>query len=51
MLAADPAPRYEDIGATLAMPIGSIGPRARRALKRLRRAMNSLGVSAAKAFR
>jgi RNA polymerase sigma factor (sigma-70 family) len=51
MLAADPAPRYEDIGATLAMPIGSIGPTRARALKRLRHAIDGLGVSAAEAFR
>lgn len=35
MLAADPAPSYEEIGAALGMPIGSIGPTRARALERL----------------
>ena len=37
MLAASPAPSYEEIGAALGMPIGSIGPTRARALDRLRR--------------
>jgi RNA polymerase sigma factor (sigma-70 family) len=37
MLAADPAPSYQEIGAALGMPIGSIGPTRARALERLRR--------------
>jgi RNA polymerase sigma factor (sigma-70 family) len=36
MLAAEPAPSYEEIGAALGMPIGSIGPTRARALARLR---------------
>jgi RNA polymerase sigma factor (sigma-70 family) len=37
MLVADPQPSYEEIGAALDMPIGSIGPTRARALERLRR--------------
>jgi RNA polymerase sigma factor (sigma-70 family) len=36
MLAADPAPSYEEIGAALGMAVGSIGPTRARALARLR---------------
>jgi RNA polymerase sigma factor (sigma-70 family) len=36
MLAADSPPSYEEIGAALNMPIGSIGPTRGRALDRLR---------------
>jgi RNA polymerase sigma factor (sigma-70 family) len=36
ILVADPQPSYEDIGASLEMPIGSIGPTRGRALERLR---------------
>jgi RNA polymerase sigma factor (sigma-70 family) len=36
MLVADPQPCYEEIAATLQMPIGSIGPTRGRALARLR---------------
>lgn len=36
MLVADSAPSYEEIGAALRMPIGSIGPTRGRALDRLR---------------
>jgi RNA polymerase sigma factor (sigma-70 family) len=46
MLAADPAPSYEEIGAALGMPIGSIGPTRARALARLRRALDRLGLPA-----
>ncbi len=42
MLTADPAPSYEEIGAMLEMPIGSIGPTRARALERLRRAVERL---------
>jgi len=35
MLMADPQPSYEEIGAAMEMPIGSIGPTRRRALGRL----------------
>jgi RNA polymerase sigma factor (sigma-70 family) len=41
MLAADPAPSYEQIGAALDMPIGSIGPTRARALDRLRRELDA----------
>jgi RNA polymerase sigma factor (sigma-70 family) len=51
MLAADPAPSYEEIGAALGMPIGSIGPTRARALTRLRRAIDRLGAPAAEALR
>jgi RNA polymerase sigma factor (sigma-70 family) len=40
MLAGDPAPSYEEIGAALGMPIGSIGPTRARALDRLRRELD-----------
>ncbi len=46
MLAADPAPGYEEIGAALDMPIGSIGPTRARALERLRRKLAQLGTPA-----
>jgi RNA polymerase sigma factor (sigma-70 family) len=36
-LTADPAPSYQQLSATLSMPIGSIGPTRRRALTSLRR--------------
>jgi RNA polymerase sigma factor (sigma-70 family) len=37
LLYGDHAPRYADIGRTLRMPVGSIGPTHRRVLDRLRR--------------
>jgi RNA polymerase sigma factor (sigma-70 family) len=37
LLTADPAPSYEEIGAALDMPVGSIGPTRARCLERLRR--------------
>jgi RNA polymerase sigma factor (sigma-70 family) len=40
MLASEPAPSYEEIGAALGMPIGSIGPTRARALERLRRELD-----------
>jgi RNA polymerase sigma factor (sigma-70 family) len=36
MLTTDPRPPYEEIGAALDLPIGSIGPTRQRALARLR---------------
>ena len=45
LLVADPAPSYEEIGATLNMPIGSIGPTRARALERLRREAGRLGLT------
>lgn len=44
MLMADPVPSYEEIGAALGMPIGSIGPTRARALQRLRREVERLGL-------
>jgi RNA polymerase sigma factor (sigma-70 family) len=41
MLVADPRPSYEEIGAALEIPIGSIGPTRGRALNRLRRELKS----------
>jgi RNA polymerase sigma factor (sigma-70 family) len=41
LLTTDPAPSYEEIGAALGMPIGSIGPTRARALERLRRELGS----------
>jgi RNA polymerase sigma factor (sigma-70 family) len=46
MLSADPAPSYDEIGAALDMPIGSIGPTRARALERLRRKLAQLGTPA-----
>ena len=37
LLYNDEAPRYADVGRTLRMPVGSIGPTHRRVLDRLRR--------------
>lgn len=37
VLVTDPPPSYEEIGAALEMPVGSIGPTRGRALERLRR--------------
>lgn len=45
ILMADPAPSYEEISIALQMPIGSIGPTRARALERLRRELERLGVS------
>jgi RNA polymerase sigma factor (sigma-70 family) len=43
LLTADPRPSYEEIAATLDIPIGSIGPTRQRALQRLRRELTSQG--------
>ena len=51
MLAADPAPSYEEIGGALDMPVGSIGPTRARALERLRREVDLLGVAAVETLR
>lgn len=45
MLMAEPVPSYEEIGAALDMPIGSIGPTRARALQRLRGAVECLGLT------
>ena len=47
LLAADPAPSYQEISAALEMPIGSIGPTRGRALERLRRELEATGTLAA----
>jgi RNA polymerase sigma factor (sigma-70 family) len=47
MLAAEPAPSYDEIGAALGMPIGSIGPTRARALASLRREAERAGLRAA----
>jgi RNA polymerase sigma factor (sigma-70 family) len=43
LLTTDPAPSYDEIGAALGMPIGSIGPTRARALERLRRELRRDG--------
>jgi RNA polymerase sigma factor (sigma-70 family) len=43
MLFADPAPSYAEISASLAVPIGSIGPTRCRLLDKLRRALSEDG--------
>ncbi len=45
MLALDPAPSYEEIGAALGMAIGSIGPTRGRCLESLRRALEKLRIT------
>lgn len=37
LLVSDPMPCYEEIGAAMGMPVGSVGPTRARALERLRR--------------
>ncbi len=37
LLVSDPMPSYEEIGAAIGMPVGSIGPTRARCLQRLRR--------------
>ena len=46
ILVADPPPSYDEIGAALDMPIGSIGPTRARCLERLRGLAEGEGVSA-----
>jgi RNA polymerase sigma factor (sigma-70 family) len=41
MLAAEPAPTYEEIGAALGLAVGSIGPKRARALARLREVLTA----------
>lgn len=43
VLAADPAPTYAEVAATLDMPIGSIGPTRARCIERLRRSPHLVG--------
>ena len=45
LLVADPTPSYDEIGAALGMPIGSIGPTRARCLERLRREAAVVGVT------
>jgi RNA polymerase sigma factor (sigma-70 family) len=45
ILVADPPPSYEEIGAALDMPIGSIGPTRARCLERLRGLAETAGVT------
>lgn len=45
LLLADPPPSYEEIGAALDMPIGSIGPNRARCLERLRRTAIAAGIA------
>ena len=45
LLVADPPPSYEDVGAALDMPIGSIGPTRARCLAQLRERALARGVS------
>jgi RNA polymerase sigma factor (sigma-70 family) len=44
LLTSDPRPSYDEIGSALGMPIGSIGPTRARALERLRRETDRLGL-------
>jgi RNA polymerase sigma factor (sigma-70 family) len=46
LLTLDPPPSYDEIGAALAMPVGSIGPTRARALQRLRRELRRDGIFA-----
>jgi RNA polymerase sigma factor (sigma-70 family) len=44
VLAAEPPPSYDEIGAALDMPVGSIGPTRGRCLARLREELEDLGI-------
>src|SRR6185436_9497578 len=46
ILVAEPPPSYEEVGAALDMPIGSIGPTRQRCLERLRGLAEGEGVTA-----
>jgi hypothetical protein len=46
MLAADPPPSYEEVGAALDMKIGSIGPTRGRCLEQLRERLAAVGITA-----
>jgi RNA polymerase sigma factor (sigma-70 family) len=46
LLMAEPRPPYEEISATLDMPVGSIGPTRARALERLRTELDAEGTLA-----
>jgi RNA polymerase sigma factor (sigma-70 family) len=45
MLVADPPPSYEEVGAALDMPIGSIGPTRARCLEQLRQRLAVVGIT------
>jgi RNA polymerase sigma factor (sigma-70 family) len=45
ILAAVPPPSYQDVGAALDMPIGSIGPTRARCLDRLRGELAAIGIT------
>ena len=45
LLVADPPPSYDEIGAALDMPIGSIGPTRGRCLERLRELASAAGIT------
>lgn len=45
VLAAEPAPSYEEVSAALDMPVGSIGPTRGRCLERLRDELAALGIT------
>jgi RNA polymerase sigma factor (sigma-70 family) len=47
MLVADPPPSYDEVGAALDMPIGSIGPTRGRCLEQLRERLVSVGIGVA----
>jgi RNA polymerase sigma factor (sigma-70 family) len=49
VLMADEPPAYEDVGAALDMPVGSIGPTRARCLERLRRLVARRGITGADA--
>jgi len=49
LLVADPAPSYEEVGAALDMPIGSIGPTRGRCLERLREHASAAGLTTGEA--
>jgi DNA-directed RNA polymerase specialized sigma24 family protein len=42
---ADEPPAYEEVGAALDMPVGSIGPTRARCLERLRRLVARRGIT------
>lgn len=44
VLMADPVPSYEQVGAALDMPVGSIGPTRGRCLQRLRTLVEEAGI-------
>ena len=42
LLVSDPMPSYEEIGAAMGMPVGSVGPTRARCLERLRREADAM---------